>query len=117
MLCPPETSNVRKGNGGCRSCCSAGNEALVSPPVGAGPVALAADRLLGSHVTRACASIWCTRTNGIWCSWHSERAFLTPTPRHKESPGPTVTAIAVKALCSTPARLSASSTVESMAAR
>mmetsp|Transcript_10277 Transcript_10277/g.42494 ORF Transcript_10277/g.42494 Transcript_10277/m.42494 type:complete len:216 (-) Transcript_10277:162-809(-) len=90
-LCPPETRSARNGN-----------RTRSVPPA--------------SLATNPCASMWWTGTIGILCAAHTSCAATTPTRRHMERPGPTVTATASSRDASTPAFRSAVATTSSMAA-
>mmetsp|Transcript_5162 Transcript_5162/g.12400 ORF Transcript_5162/g.12400 Transcript_5162/m.12400 type:complete len:299 (+) Transcript_5162:734-1630(+) len=111
MLWPPDTKSVMKGKAG-------SNSGKVSPEFPSTFAALSSFFAVvagGSLVTRVCASMWCTLSNGSRCLAAICRAFLTPTSRHIPNPGPTVTATADKSSGLVPARFNASSTVVSMA--
>ena len=100
-LCPPDTSSARNGNGA-RERARRRRRRVAASRVG--PRFVRPPRLASE---RACASMWCTGTMGSPCSSHRSCALTTPTRRHMDSPGPTVTATAERFSGETPRAASA----------
>mmetsp|Transcript_22926 Transcript_22926/g.58527 ORF Transcript_22926/g.58527 Transcript_22926/m.58527 type:complete len:574 (-) Transcript_22926:1040-2761(-) len=105
MLWPPDTSSSSAGKAG----------GVVGAP-GAGGAGARGGYSEGRRTTSECASMWCTGTRGIWWRAAMVSAWRSPTCRHRDSPGPTVTATALSCSGLTPASCRQPSTVAPMAA-